>query len=258
MNNRPITEDDLQAYVDNALNSARRAEVAEYLHQQPDLARRIESYGKQRDDLRAALAPIADEPVPPELNLARMIDARQRYHFPLWRAAAASVVLLCLGGMTGWSLHSLFPPATGGIVALADEAAYTYQVYAADKGRPVEIKASDEADLIKWVSNRLRHTVSVPDLSASGYRFMGGRLVATAHGPAGMFMYDDDRGTRLVMLTRPMAVDQNSPMAQHSTRQVQGVTWSKEGNGYSLVGPVSPETLTPLADEMRRQIEQEI
>ena len=114
----------------------------------------------------------------------------------------------------------MFPPTSGGGVALADEAAYTYQVYAADKGRPVEIKASDQADLIKWVSNRLRHTVSEPDLSASGYRFMGGRLVATAHGPAAMFMYDDDRGTRLVMLTRPMAVDQHSPMAQHSISQV--------------------------------------
>jgi anti-sigma factor RsiW len=258
MNNRPITEDDLQAYIDNALNSARRDEVAEYLEQQPDVARRIESYGKQRDVLRTALAPITDEPVPPELNLALMIESRQKYRFPLWRAAAASVVVLGLGGIAGWSLHNLFPPASGGIVALADEAAYTYQVYASDKGRPVEIKASDQADLVKWVSNRLRHTVSVPDLSASGYRFMGGRLVATAHGPAAMFMYDDDRGTRLVMLTRPMAIDQNSPMSQHSTGPVQGVTWSKEGNGYSLVGPVSSETLTPLAEEMRKQIEQEV
>jgi anti-sigma factor RsiW len=54
----------------------------------------------------------------------------------------------------------------------------------------------------------------MPDLAASGYRFMGGRIVATAQGPAALFMYDDDRGTRLVMLARPMAADQNQPMTR--------------------------------------------
>lgn len=255
MNNRPITEDDLHGYVDQALSTTRRDEVAQYLERHPDEAERIASYRRQRDELRSALVPISEEPVPPELNLARMLDSARRPRFPVWRSAAAAVVLLAVGITGGWSLHDMVQPAAGGIIALADEAAYSYQVYAGDKGRPVEIKASDQDSLVKWVSDSLGHNVSVPDLTGSGYRFMGGRVIATPHGPAGMFMYDDDKGIRLVMLTRAMTADKNAPMSSQSTGSVQRVSWSKEGIGYSLVGPISTEALNPIANEMRRQIE---
>jgi anti-sigma factor RsiW len=68
-----------------------------------------------------------------------------------------------------------------------------------------------------------------------------------------MFMYDDDHGTRLVMLARPMAVDQNMPMAPQTNGTLSGYTWADKGLGFSLVGPASPERLHPLADEVRRQ-----
>ena len=88
-------------------------------------------------------------------------------------------------------------------------------------------------------------SVIVPDLSESGYRFMGGRLVATAHGPAVLFMYDDDRGTRLVMLSRPMTIDRDTAMKLHSRGAVAGFTWANRGIGYSLVGPVAANLLHP-------------
>ena len=72
MSNRPITEDDLHAYVDGVLEPEREAEVAIYLEGHPDMARRVAAFSDQRDLLRKALAPIADEPVPSQLNLSRM------------------------------------------------------------------------------------------------------------------------------------------------------------------------------------------
>jgi anti-sigma factor RsiW len=87
---------------------------------------------------------------------------------------------------------------------------------------------------------------------------MGGRVVATTHGPAAMFMYDDDHGTRLVMLARRMIVDQNMPMAPLSNGDVNGYTWADKGLGYSLVGPTLPERLHPLADKVREQLSREI
>ena len=253
MTSRPISEDDLQAYVDEVLEAHRRAEVLDYLSSHPDESRRIERFREQRTALRAALAPIAQEPLPPELNLARMIQARRRPSLAWTRWAAAAAVLLCIGGATGWSLRGATQTSPRGIPALAAEAADSYQVYASDRVRPVEMRASDQEGLIRWATARLGHAVSVPDLSASGYRFMGGRLVATPHGPAMLFMYDDDRGTRLVLFTRKMDSDRNTPMSQHSRDGVDGFTWSNQGMGYSLVGPASPE-LHPLADEIRRQV----
>ena len=81
----------------------------------------------------------------------------------------------------------------------------------------------------------------MPDLSLSGYRFIGGRVTATAHGPAVLFMYDDDHGTRLVLLSRDMAIDKNAPMAQHSHGSIAGFAWADKGIGYSLVGDISSQ-----------------
>jgi anti-sigma factor RsiW len=141
----------------------------------------------------------------------------------------------------------------GGLAALAQEAAYSYNVYAPDHTRPVEIRASDSAELVQWASSRLHQPVKVPDLTTAGYRLMGGRLVATAHGPAAMFMYDDDHGDRLVFLTRPMATDQSQPMTPHSGGDVSGFAWAEDGMGYSLVGQSSQDILRPIANEARKQ-----
>ncbi|MGJ4943691.1 anti-sigma factor family protein [Bradyrhizobium sp. HKCCYLS1011] len=253
MNLRPITEDDLHAYVDHALAPERRAEVAAYLEDHPDIAGRIAGHADQRQMLRAALAPIAAEPLPAALNLSRMIEARTRRRWPVQWAAAA-VLLLCLGGVGGWVARSSLQPAPGGLVALAQEAADSYQVYAPDHVRPVELRASDTAQLTEWISNRLHQPVRVPDLAGSGYRLMGGRLVPTSHGPAAMLMYDDDHGDRLVMLTRPMnKADQNAPMTAQSTGEVTGIVWADDGVGYSLVGRVPTQSLRPIANEVRRQ-----
>jgi anti-sigma factor RsiW len=163
----------------------------------------------------------------------------------------ASLVLL--GGVGGWFARGSIEIPSNGLAALAQEAAYSFNVYAPDRTRPVEVRASESAQLVQWVSDRLRQPVKVPDLSTSGYRLMGGRVVATSHGPAAMFMYDDDHGERLVMLTRPMAANQNAPMLPQSSGDVAGFAWADDGIGYSLVGRVSSDTLRPIANEVRRQ-----
>jgi anti-sigma factor RsiW len=254
MNGHPITEDDLNAYVDELLSPTRRAEVAAYLAQYPDVATRVTRHATLRGDLRAAFAHVAEEPVPPELNLARLIDERPRRQRGSGWAIAASVLLLGIGGLGGWALRGLAQPPTEGVAALAREAADSYAVYALDRTRPVELRADAREELVDWASARLQRPVAVPDLSALGYRFMGGRVVATSHGPAVLFMYDNDHGTRLVMLTRPMAIDEDAPMLEHSRGPVTGFAWSNQGVGYSLFGEAPANRLHPLADEVRRQL----
>lgn len=254
MNSRPISEDDLHAYVDGALEAVRQREIEEYLTQHPDVAMRVEAYAVQRDSLRKALAPFAEEPVPPELNLSRLIEARRR-RVPM-RIAAAAMVLVCLSGVSGWTLRGILEPPTRGIAALAQEAADSYAVYAPDRVQPVEMTA--RAAFMQWASQRLDRSVTVPDLTASGYRFLGGRLVATPHGPAMLSMYDNGRN-RLVMLTRPMQEkDLNSKMVEHSRGDTTSYAWAKDGMGYSLVSELPSDALHILADEMRRQTKRDI
>ena len=252
MTSRRISEDDLHAYVDGLLEPERQAEVAAYLERHPDMTRRVSAFSDQRDLLRKALAPIAEEPLPPQLVLSGMIENRRRRPPPIWWAVAA-MLMLSIGGLGGWVMRGSLQGSSGGLAALAQEAAYSYSVYAPDRVRPVEMRASDSAQLVQWVSNRLQQPVTLPDLTGSGYRLMGGRLIATSHGPAAMFMYDDDRGNRLVLLARAMRSEQSAPMAPHSGGDISGYAWADAGMGYSLVGHAAAEVLKPIANEVRRQ-----
>jgi len=257
---RPILEDDLHAYVDGVLDATRRAEVQAYLDSHADSAARVAAYIRQKAALQAALAGVAQEPIPPELSLRHLVEGRRPRHAVPWRMAVAAVVLLAIGAAGGWSMRG---PVSGaliqsGIMGLAQEAAYTYDVYSTDQSHPVEFKAADKTQLVEWISSRLQRSIAVPDLSASGYRFMGGRLVATPHGPAGLLMYDNDQGVRLAMLVRPMTVDKTARMTEHSAGAVNGYAWAEKGVGYSLVGVASADTLHPLANEIRHQMEQKV
>lgn len=254
---RSVTEDDLQAYVDGVLQPAARAELEIYLEQHQDVARRIKGYVRQRAGLRAALAPYAEEAIPSRLRLADLFERRRRPS-PSWRqATAAALVMFAIGGAGGWFLRPVSGPRYTDVRPLAQEAADSYAVFEPDRIRPVEIKAEHRDDLVNWVSARLRRPVSVPE-TAAGYRLMGGRVVATSRGPAAMFMYDKDHGARVVMLVCPMSAHGTAPITASLQGNLAGLTWSEHGMGYSIVGAISTEKLHPLAEDMRRQIDNKV
>jgi anti-sigma factor RsiW len=256
---RPISEDDLHAYVDHALDAERQIEVQAYLDRHPEIRARIDGYRSHRERLREALQPVADEPIPAELNLRRLVEDHGRgRRMPVWQGVAAAMVLLAIGTAGGWSLRGTMSYEPAGIATVAQEAADAFRVYGNDHVHPVELRAADRAQLASWVTQSLQHPVTIPDLEQAGYRFMGGRVVPTAHGAAAMFMYDDDHGTRLTMLVRQMTVDRDAAMAAHAIGDIRGFTWAVNGIGYGLVGDVPTEQLQPVANEIRRQARQKI
>ena len=97
---RPIGEDDLQAFVDGRLPSARFEAIKVYLADQPSLAEQVEREIELRDALRARLAFKAQEPVPSRLRVANILASRRRT--PMIRpAVAAAIAWLAIGGVLG-------------------------------------------------------------------------------------------------------------------------------------------------------------
>ena len=237
MNHRPITEDDLHAYVDRVLEPERQAEVAAYLGEHPDVARRVAAFTDQRDLLRAALAPIAEEPAAG--------GAQSVAHHREPRATA-------FAGPVGDGGNAVVEHRRYGRLGRARRAAgcrradwlrslrrRLFRIASTHRTAfdPSRFARPTGPNSCNGSPDRLHRPVKVPDLATSGYRLMGGRLVATSHGPAAMFMYDDDRGSRIVVLTRPMSsADQNAPMTPQSQGDVGGFAWADDGVGYSLVG----------------------
>lgn len=185
--------------------------------------------------------------------LAGHIDIVPRV-LPNRRIAAAAMVLVVAGATGGWAVRGYSLPPSEGVAALAQEVSASYTTFAGNAVQPVEFKADDLAGLTDIASKTLGTKTVLPDLSRSGYRLMGGRIVSTVHGPGFMLMYNDDKGNRLVMLARHMIVDQNKVMAEHSDGKVSGWTWAKGGMGFSLVGATDAADLHPIADEIRSQV----
>ncbi|MEJ0016196.1 MAG: anti-sigma factor [Acetobacteraceae bacterium] len=250
---RPIAEEELHAFVDDQLAPDRHPAVLRYLQEHPDMAREVAAWRAQREALRAAFAPVADEPIPPRLGLERLIQDRLGRRGVAWRIAASIALAFTLGGAGGWFLHGGLHPASAVLTLMAQQAIANHVVYTADRRRPTELGAQQRDDLARWVSNRLNHKVAPPDLSADGYAYIGGRLAATPDGPAGLFMYDGPDGVRLTVFVLPLHMDETLPLQQVDVAKVNGWAWIDKGIGYTVVGRLPTPELRRVADLVRRQ-----
>jgi anti-sigma factor RsiW len=243
---QPIREDELQAYVDGRLDAARRAAVERYLADSPKEAGRIAFYTRQRDALRAALEGDSAQPLPPELNLARLVEERLRRRRAPWQIAAGLVLALGIGATGGWLVGR---PGNAGRDAVAlslleNQAMATHAVYTSDPRRPVELGAADKDHMSAWLSKRLRRNVAPPDLSGLGYSLVGGRLLATEHGgAAALFVYENAAGTRLSVLMRPMAPDLRATRTEMRRGDVNLCAWITKGMGYAVTAALPDRDL---------------
>jgi anti-sigma factor RsiW len=253
---RPIEEDDLHAFVDGQLVPDRRPALQQYLDANPEAARRVAAYQAQRVALRAAFIVPDRGTLPPQLDLARILQERRNQRLARWRIAAAIVLALGAGGAGGWFLHR---PAEPSRIALAmqllkQEAFASHLVYASDRRHPIEVGATDEAHLKQWLSNRLGQKVAPPDLSSLGYKLIGGRLLATERGaPAALFMYDDAAGQRLTLLLRPMSTDLKAKEVDSEQAGIAGCVWIADGMGYAVVAAMPESELDRIADKVRAE-----
>lgn len=248
----PMPEDELHAYVDGQLDDARRAEVQRHLQDNPDVARRVASWGAQREALRRAFGGVT-APIPPRLDMQRLMQQRLTPRWQPWQIAASIVLVFALGGVAGWFGREGTSETAASIALLTQQAVANHVVYTADRRRPTELGADQRDDLARWVSNRLNHQVAPPDLSADGLRYMGGRLAATQDGPAGLFMYNDAQGVRVTVFVLPMSNALSAPIQHVDFAKVDGCAWIDKGVGYTVVGKLPPQELRRLAEQVRQQ-----
>lgn len=235
---RPSDEDLLLQHHGDA---AARAALAVRAAGDAELAARLAEWDRQDAALRTLYAPVAEEPVPDRLLAALHPPAPARSG--LWRIAAA-VALVGMGFAGGWGASRL--AGRGGSDGIAQAALTSYATYAVEVAHPVEVPASDEAHLVKWLSKRLGQPIRVPDLARDGFRLIGGRLVPGQVSPAGLLMYEDAMGRRLtIYVTRAEGAETDLAFAE--VPGAQAFWWIDRGLGCALVGDLPRDTLRRLA-----------
>lgn len=259
----PVTEADLQAYVDALLPESRRAEIEDYLAAHPEEAERLQAYRDQKAALRDLFRPVLDEPLPEalrELAAAPVMPLARSGSLSRWslQRIAASFALALLGGAAGWLGHGQYQATErlAQVVPLSRQAAVAHVVYSPDVRRPVEVTAEQEDQLVKWLSKRLGTPVSPPRLGAVGYELVGGRLLPGNSGPVAQFMYQDGSGQRLTLyLSTENAINRDTGFRFAREGEINVFYWVDGKFGYALSGGIAKGELAKVATAVYDQLE---
>ncbi|TCT05325.1 anti-sigma factor family protein [Paralcaligenes ureilyticus] len=266
----PITEAELQAFIEDVLPEPRRVDLEVYLAAHPAEAERLRALREQKLALKALYDPILDEPIPARLQIAASGPARvsQRWLPASLPRVAASLALVAAGAAAGWMGRGATDPGSLDMQAsdststrvqmasLARYAAMAHQVYSPEVRHPVEVGVDQEDQLVKWLSKRLGSTLRPPKLKPLGYELMGGRLLPGSNGPVAQFMYEDAAKHRLTLyVSTENTANKNTGFRFAREGSINVFYWIDGKCGYALSADIDKAQLTQLATAVYEQLE---
>ena len=245
--NKPLNDELLHAYVDNALTDEERREVEHWLAQDAEAAQRVRAYLEQNLALHTLFDPVLAEPH--ALNVAA---PRRAVNASRWLALAATLVLGVGIGFVwrGWQA------GPSGAVAIARDAALAHVAYVPEVRHPVEVTAAEEQHLVAWLSKRLDAPLRAPSLVSHGYQLLGGRLLppTSRHDPAplALLMYENAQGSRLSLLVKREANNAETSFRFSEDQGVRVFYWIDGPFGYALAGDIDRDELQQIARSVYR------
>jgi anti-sigma factor RsiW len=198
------------------------------------------------------------------------------------QAIAASAVLLLAGGYTGYFVgvknagmapmeisetsgyetpggtreiktrgFSFDTPAPASLPAIAAASvAGVHDVYSKETARLAELPATDAGALKSWLSSSTGVSFNIPNLSADGLRFEGGRLVAVDGKPAGALFYKNGKGEVVaVYFAKGKAAD--GQIAEGTSQLLSG---AKGDTAWFVAGPTDDAKLKDIAAKASAQL----
>lgn len=245
MTPRPIDDTLLHAFVDGDLDDVTRGEVQQWLDSHPEDLARVRAFVEQRALLHATFDKVLEEPIPTRLLQAARGQPRRS---PWWQLAAA-VALLAIGAGGGWMARDrLVPtPLAAAAPGFAERAIDAFVIYTAEVRHPVEVPASEEEHLVRWLSRKLGKPINLPDLSSVGFHLVGGRLLPDDGKPAAQFMYEDASKRRVTLYMRVVPEAKDTGFSVTQDRDVTAFHWIDGPFGYCLTATLPREQVLQLA-----------
>ncbi|WP_244831776.1 anti-sigma factor [Caballeronia sp. TF1N1] len=274
----PVSEDEIQAYVDGVIAEHRREEIDRLLETDDALAGRVSDYFSLNSMLHDRYDRVLQEPLPQRLVLplesasstVTKVDAgrREAANWPRFAGLAAALVLgigIGVGGMFSETARDMLMPngenASLRHVSLsrdesfARQSAIAYVTYAPMVTRPVEVGADQEEELVKWLSSRLGTDVHAPVLTRVGFNLMGGRLLPGDEGPIAQFMYHDANGERITLNVSHRKVSRDvTAFKLYQDGSVNVFYWVDGDFGYAVSGAIARPQLLAVSHDVYEQL----
>lgn len=235
----------IHAYVDGRLDEATSARLQAWLERHPDRAAEIRGWRRDAQQLRATFGDLPVQAVPSTLDPVNLRMRRRRRLRARMALAAGLVLALGAGSMGGWQAHAMFTPAAA---PMAD-AVQAYRMFATGRQANLDVVQRHAGELQAWLDQRFQRAAPLPDLDASGFKPVGGRLIATDSGPAAMVLYENHDGDAISFYIRsPSSRAGTLPRGQRREGQLAAAYWSGEGYNYALVSRADTTDLRVIRD----------
>lgn len=242
----PIGDADLQAYLDDQLDTGGRIEVERWLQDHPEAAAEVMAALGQRDEVRLFLADDSWPAAPATVGLARELQrrlGRRSIRLRLRRGLAAMVLI-----GAGWWAHTelgLFVDqvaAAHPVPAFAEEAAETWGA--------MQLKlATDHPPEVGTMSLPARLTgeqVSLPVLGG-GLRALGSDLVPWDGGTAVVALYRSGADQVVSLFAAEAGSFAVAPPEAASVHGMTTVFWQVGPIAYALNGSLPERDLLAIA-----------
>ena len=251
---RRISEVELHAFVDGELAGKERAEVETALATAPEELRAVRAIADLNERLARHHAQILDEPIPARMAALRAGPAlRWRLSARPARAAGLAALVLVAAG-AGYLARDLGRGNSAAQAAFVASALSAHQVFVPEVRHPVEVGAGDEKHLVQWLTRRLGTEVRAPELSAEGWKLVGGRLLPDRGQAAAQFMYEDAQGRRLTLYVRKEAGLTDAAFRFAERGDFGAFYWIDRSLAYALAGRLDRGELMRLATSIHAQL----
>jgi anti-sigma factor RsiW len=249
---RLVDEEDLQAFVDGRLDPTRTAEIEAYLGRHPEIADRVRSYRRARQDLKQRLSSPAEDPTPERLRVHAIAARLHHTRMARYRLVAAASICLMVGFLSGWFAGRLPGSYLPGWVrsahanALVQDAITAHRFLATQMTPASALLPAPEAQLRRWLLRRLGKPFGPPDLSQFDLDFLEGRILPYRQDNAvALLIYGSGQGLRVTVYIQAEEHDVTELRSTHLDDDLV-FYWLDRRCGYAITA-TDPTRLPQIA-----------
>ncbi|MCF6127007.1 MULTISPECIES: anti-sigma factor [Mesorhizobium] len=250
----PVTDIDLDAYVDDQVDVTRRIEVEAFLSARPEAAARVMSDLRTRDELRVALAGSKGMARPATADAARRLErglARGRLFGVLQRAAAVAGFVAA-----GWLANGIIGPmSVTKVVASPQPPAYVDEAVQAHRTTLVRESMPSQAETPNYNAGEIRAATAIvmPSLPTD-WRVRDVQIYPSRFGPSvEMAVETKDMGLVSLFAIRPGTFDVVKPAIAPSG-DISSAYFQIGDVAYAVVGRSEVHDLDRAAETLAKTL----
>ena len=186
----------------------------------------------------------------------RLLRPTTRLALPAnFRRFAALAAVLAIAGAVGYLAGRQRLEGDGSETVLARIAIGAHQIYASEVIHPVEVSGDDADGLAKWLGKRLGIVFSVPVISETGFKLVGGRLLAEGDKPAGLLLFEDANGRRVTLFIEKSQEVGETSMRLTKSNGLNAYSWVDSPLACAVSGNISSDELKGVAERIYAALE---